>query len=87
MTLTEKVEPLLTDLGDVFDGPVANQTARVMVLSALKFVTNNATTALHSFQEISQPLKGVSLKGIISIVNTAETIRYVTQINGGKIVE
>ncbi|PSN35144.1 Protein tweety [Blattella germanica] len=75
-TLTEKVEPLLTDLGDVFDGPVANLTAREMVLSALKAVTGNSTTALHSFQKIYNPLKGVSLKGIISIVSTAETIRW-----------
>lgn len=74
-TLTQKVDPLLTELGDVFDDPVANQTAREMVFAALKAVNGNTTTALHSIQDISGPLKGVSLRGVVSIVQIAETIR------------
>jgi hypothetical protein len=74
-TLTQKVDPLLTELGDVFDDPVANQTAREMVFAALKAVTGNTTTALHSIQDISGQLKGVSLRGIVSFVQTAEGIR------------
>ncbi|XP_069685303.1 protein tweety isoform X2 [Periplaneta americana] len=75
-TLTQKVDPLLTELGDVFDDPVANQTAREMVFAALKAVNGNTTTALHSIQDISGPLKGVSLRGVVSIVQIAETIRW-----------
>jgi hypothetical protein len=74
-TLTQKVEPLLTELSDVFGDPVANQTARHMVFTALKAVTGNTTTALHSIQDISGQLKGVSLSGIVSFVQTAEGIR------------
>ncbi|GFG32829.1 hypothetical protein Cfor_06329 [Coptotermes formosanus] len=70
------VDPLLTELGDVFDDPVANQTAREMVFAALKAVTGNTTTALHSIQDISGQLKGVSLRGIVSFVQTAEGIRW-----------
>lgn len=74
-TLTHKVEPLLTELRDVFDNPVANQTAREMVFVALKAVTGNTTTALHSVQDISGQLKGVTLHGIVSVVQIAEGIR------------
>ncbi|XP_021914768.1 protein tweety-like isoform X3 [Zootermopsis nevadensis] len=75
-TLTHKVEPLLTELRDVFDNPVANQTAREMVFVALKAVTGNTTTALHSVQDISGQLKGVTLHGIVSVVQIAEGIRW-----------
>jgi ABC-type uncharacterized transport system permease subunit len=74
-TLMQKVDPLLTELGDVLDDPVANQTARKMVLAALKAVTGNTTTALISIQDISGQLKGVSLRGIVSFVQIAEGIR------------
>ena len=74
-TLMQKVEPLLTELGDVFGDPVANQTARNMVFAALNAVTGNTTTAVHSIQDISGQLKGVSLRGIVSFVQTAEGIR------------
>lgn len=75
-TLMQKVDPLLTELGDVLDDPVANQTARKMVLAALKAVTGNTTTALISIQDISGQLKGVSLRGIVSFVQIAEGIRW-----------
>jgi len=74
-TLTQKLDPLLTELGDVFGDPVANQTAREMVFAALNAVTGNTTTALLSIQDISGQLKGVSLRGIVSFVQTAEGIR------------
>jgi hypothetical protein len=76
-TLTQKVEPLLTELGDVFGDPVANQTAREMVFAALNAVTGNTTTALQSIQDISGQLKDVSLRGIVSFVQIAEGIRCV----------
>ncbi|XP_023717740.1 protein tweety isoform X1 [Cryptotermes secundus] len=75
-TLTQKVDPLLTELGDVFGDPVANQTARKMVFAALSNVTGNTRIALLSVQDISGQLKGVSLRDIVSIVQTAEGIRW-----------
>jgi hypothetical protein len=74
-TLIQKVEPLLAELGEVFGDPVANQTAREMVFVAFNAVTENKTTALLSIQDISGQLKGVSLRGIVSFVQTAEGIR------------
>lgn len=74
-TLTQKVDPLLTELGDVFGDPVADLGARNTVLIAFSAVTGNTTTALHSIQDISGQLKGVSLRGIVSFVQTAEGIR------------
>jgi hypothetical protein len=74
-TLTQKVDPLLTELSDVFGEPVANQTAREMVFEALNNVTGNTKIALVSVQDISGQLKGVSLRGVVSIVQTAESIR------------
>lgn len=71
----QKVDPLLTELGDVFGEPVANQTAREMVFDAWHAVTENKTTALRSIEDISGQLKGVSLRGIVSFVQTAEGIR------------
>lgn len=75
-TLTQKVDPLLTELGDVFGDPVANQTARKMVFAALNNVTGNTKIALLSVQDISGRLKGVSLRDIVSVVQTAEGIRW-----------
>lgn len=74
-TLMQKVDPLLQELGDVFGEPVTNQTAREMVFAALNAVTGNTTTALLSIQDISGQLKGVSLRGVVSLVQTAEGIR------------
>jgi len=71
----QKVDPLLTELHDVFGEPVANQTLREMVFAAMSAVTGNTTTALLSIQDISGQLKGVSLRGIVSFVQTAEGIR------------
>ncbi|KAK7869557.1 hypothetical protein R5R35_003353 [Gryllus longicercus] len=75
-TLNRQVEPLLTDLSDVFDIPVANQTARGLLLDALFNVQRNMSTALTSTQDISRPLQDVSLRNTIDLVQTAETIRW-----------
>lgn len=74
-TLKLKVQPLLVDLGDIFDKPVANQTARAMLLSALASMTGNTTAGLTSLNDIMRPLRGVSLKDSITIIHLAEAIR------------
>ncbi|XP_049775887.1 protein tweety isoform X1 [Schistocerca cancellata] len=74
--LETKVEPLLTELSDVFDGPVANQTARALLLSTMAYINGNSSTALANMQEISRPLHGISLSPVVSIVQEAETIRW-----------
>uniref|UniRef100_A0A1B6HT47 Protein tweety homolog n=1 Tax=Homalodisca liturata TaxID=320908 RepID=A0A1B6HT47_9HEMI len=75
-TLKLKVTPLLTELGDVFDDPVANQTARAMLLAALAAMTGNTTSAHNSLQDIMRPLQGVSLSNTITAVHIAEAIRW-----------
>ncbi|XP_054284160.1 protein tweety isoform X2 [Macrosteles quadrilineatus] len=75
-TLKLKVTPLLTELGDVFDDPVANQTARAMLLAALTAMTGNTTAALASLQDIMRPLRGVSLGHAVTTVHVAEAIRW-----------
>nr|CAD7194668.1 unnamed protein product [Timema douglasi] len=75
-TLQQKIQPLLTELGDIFDNPVANQTARGMLLTALASVTGNTSTALTCVQDISRPIQGVSIKEYVQLIQTCETIRY-----------
>lgn len=77
-TLKIKVQPTLTELGDVFDDPVANQTARAMLLAALGSMVGNTTAALTSLQDIMRPLKDVSLTETIATIHIAEAIRYDT---------
>ncbi|XP_067005957.1 protein tweety [Anabrus simplex] len=75
-TLQQQVDPMLTDLGDVFDKPVANQTARGLLLIALQNVKGNMSTALDNTKEISKPLQDVSVRSVIAVVQSAETIRW-----------
>nr|CAD7430317.1 unnamed protein product [Timema monikensis] len=75
-TLQQKIQPLLTELGDIFDNPVANQTARGMLLTALASVTGNTSTALTCVQDISRPIQDVSIKEYVQVVQTCEIIRY-----------
>lgn len=69
------MKPLLTELSDIFDDPVANQTARAMLLVGLNAVIGNTSSALSSSQDISKPLQGINLKNIINYVQLGETIR------------
>lgn len=75
-TLDLKVQPLLTELGDVFDDPVANQTARGMLLAALQAMRGNTSNALGSLQDITRPLKSVSFAPTIPNVQLAEAVRW-----------
>ncbi|XP_075231921.1 tweety isoform X1 [Lycorma delicatula] len=75
-TLKLKVQPLLIELGDIFDKPVANQTARAMLLTALASMTGNTTAGLTSLNDIMRPLRGVSLTHSISTIHLAEAIRW-----------
>ncbi|RZF48833.1 hypothetical protein LSTR_LSTR003213 [Laodelphax striatellus] len=74
-TLKLKVQPLLVDLGDTFDKPVANQTARAMLLAALQAMTGNTTASITSLHDIMRPLRGVSLAHTIHTIHLAEAIR------------
>ena len=74
-TLQLKVKPLLAELSDIFDDPVANQTARAMLLVGLNAVVGNTSSALASSLDISRPLQGINLRTIIHYVQLGETIR------------
>uniref|UniRef100_A0A1B6E9B8 Protein tweety homolog n=1 Tax=Clastoptera arizonana TaxID=38151 RepID=A0A1B6E9B8_9HEMI len=75
-TLKLKVQPYLTNLGDMFDNPVTNQTARAMLLAALNAMTANTTASLTSLQDIMRPLKDVTLTKTIATIHLAEAIRW-----------
>ncbi|KAL1130525.1 hypothetical protein AAG570_011771 [Ranatra chinensis] len=71
-----KVEPLLTELGDVFDEPVTNQTARGVLLSMLAAMTANTSAALNSLHDIARPLKPITLGPTIDYLQQVEAIRW-----------
>lgn len=75
-TLELKVELLLTELGDVFDEPVTNQTARAVLLSVLNTMMTNTTAALESLKEIAKPLEIVTLAPALRQLQQAESIRW-----------
>ncbi|XP_014242972.1 protein tweety isoform X1 [Cimex lectularius] len=75
-TLTLKVKRLLTQLGDVFDEPVSNQTARAVLLRVLEEMTSNTSVALASLQDISRPLNPVTLAPALDTLQKAEDIRW-----------
>ncbi|BET00517.1 Tweety [Nesidiocoris tenuis] len=75
-TLKLKVRFLLTQLGDVFDEPVTNQTARANLLALLEAMTSNTSIALASLQDISRPLGPVTLGPSLDTLHLAEAIRW-----------
>lgn len=59
----------------MFDDPVANQTARGMLLAALEAMRGNTSNGLDSLQDIMRPLKSVSFAPTIPNVQLAEAVR------------
>jgi len=69
------VGPQLTELNDMVEAPVANQTARALLLASLGFVRGNTTAALASCHDISQPLRGINLRVLLDWIQLPEIIR------------
>lgn len=74
-TLERKIYPLLTELKDVFDNPIANQTARALLQNAINAMTGNRTASLDSCRDISRPLRNLAFAQGINLASQAETIR------------
>lgn len=66
-TLTQKIRPQLTELADIFDEPVSNQTALSMLISSLDMVQKNITIATNAAGDIRRPLMGISLNHILNV--------------------
>lgn len=66
-TLTQKIRPQLTELGDIFDEPVSNQTALSMLINSLEMVQKNITIATNAAGDIRRPLMGISLNHILNV--------------------
>ncbi|XP_018895914.1 protein tweety isoform X2 [Bemisia tabaci] len=75
-TLERKIYPLLTELKDVFDNPIANQTARALLQNAINAMTGNRTASLDSCRDISRPLRNLAFAQGINLASQAETIRW-----------
>jgi len=66
-TLTQKIRPQLTELADIFDEPVSNQTALSMLINSLEMVQKNITIATNAAGDIRRPLMGISLNHILNV--------------------
>lgn len=66
-TLTQKIRPQLTELDDIFDEPVSNQTALAMLIGSLEMVKKNITIATNAAGDIRRPLMGISLNHILNV--------------------
>jgi hypothetical protein len=66
-TLTQKIRPQLTELADIFDEPVSNQTALSMLINSLDMVQKNITIATNAAGDIRRPLMGISLNHILNV--------------------
>lgn len=76
-TLHRQVQPLLVTLQSRASASSGNATIRGVVLSTLAGMQGNATVALRSTKNVSGPLSGVSLAGLLTILHTGEIIRSV----------
>lgn len=66
-TLTQKIRPQLTELADVFDEPVSNQTALSLLINSLDMVQKNITIATNAAGDIRRPLMGISLNHVLNV--------------------
>lgn len=66
-TLTQKIRPQLSELTDIFDEPVSNQTALKMLIGSLEMVQKNITIATNAAGDIRRPLMGISLNHILNV--------------------
>lgn len=66
-TLTQKIRPQLTELADIFDEPVSNQTALSILINSLDMVQKNITIATNAAGDIRRPLMGISLNHILNV--------------------
>lgn len=67
LALTQKVKPQLTDLADIFDSPVSNQTALGILLNTLSAVRNNTTMAVAVASDIKRPLDGINMDRSLAV--------------------
>ncbi|XP_050523404.1 protein tweety-like isoform X2 [Daktulosphaira vitifoliae] len=73
--LQVNIHDKLSDLGDIIDSPVANQTARGQIVTALSTLVGNAASTLSNIRGISNSLRGVNLTPFVNNVELMESIR------------
>lgn len=74
-TLQIKVKQLMTELTDVFEEPVRNQTVRKLLLSSLANMQGNTTAAVKACQEIQTPLHMLNFTQLFNMLYLGESIR------------
>lgn len=75
-TLQIKVKRMMTELNDVFEGPVRNQTLRKELLLSLANMQGNTTFAVKACQDIQTPLQMLNLTSLFHYLYLGESIRY-----------
>lgn len=66
-TLTQKIRPQLSELADIFDDPVSNQTALSILINALDMVQKNITIATNAAGDIRRPMMGISMNHVLNV--------------------
>uniref|UniRef100_A0A8D8PSM8 Protein tweety homolog n=3 Tax=Cacopsylla melanoneura TaxID=428564 RepID=A0A8D8PSM8_9HEMI len=75
-TLQIKVKQLMTELNDVFEEPVRNQTVRKLLLSSLANMQSNTTAAVKACQDLQAPLHVLNFTTLFNYLYLGESIRY-----------
>ncbi|XP_049311276.1 protein tweety [Bactrocera dorsalis] len=75
-TLKNRIRPQLVELADIFDQPVANQTALSILFVSLNIVQGNVTLATNAAGDIRRPLLGISMTQFLSRGDQWELIRW-----------
>lgn len=66
-SLSEAVRPQLDELSDIFDNPVANQTALALLLLSLQSVRQNNSAAVRAAADIQRPLAHLDMQRTIDV--------------------
>lgn len=66
-TLSQKIRPQLSELADIFDNPISNQTALSQLLVSLSIVQGNVTVATNAAGDIRRPLMGVTMTVFLGV--------------------
>lgn len=66
-TLTAKIKVQLTELEDIFDSPVSNQSALSSLITSLEVVKGNISIASAAVSDIRRPIQGIYMGGYLTV--------------------
>lgn len=66
-TLSSNIQPQLSELRDIFDGPASNQTALSQLIQSLTSVQESVKAATNAARDIRNPLTEVKMTSILAV--------------------